>query len=69
MAKKSSNRLIGGPAVSTAYPNAAQERRWRAEEDIRTLTRAAEIKADRARLNAANALANKQVNDLKKACK
>lgn len=67
MAKKSSNRLIGAP-ISTGA-SAAQERRWRAEEDIRTLTRAAEIKADTSRLNAAKALATKQVNDLKKACK
>ncbi|MDB5584890.1 MAG: hypothetical protein JWR80_10066 [Bradyrhizobium sp.] len=69
MAKKSGNRLIGTSAPSISGPNAAQERRWRAEEDIRTLTRAAEIKADTARLNAAKALATKQVNDLKKACK
>lgn len=66
MAKKSGNRLLSTAPVMS---NAAQERRWRAEEDIRTLTRAAEIKADAARLNAARALATKQVNDLKKVCK
>lgn len=69
MAKKSSNRLMGSSAPISTGVSAAQERRWRAEEDIRTLTRAAEIKADGARLNAAKALATKQVNDLKKACK
>lgn len=68
MAKKSAgNRLMGVPA--STGPSKAQERRWMAEEDIRTLTRAAEIKADSARLNAAKALATKQVNDLKKVCK
>jgi len=69
MAKKSTNRLMGNAVNAISGPSAAQERRWRAEEDIRTLTRAAEIKADSARLNAAKALATKQVNDLKKACK
>ena len=65
MAKKSSNRLIGQPASI----DSAEMRRYRAEEDIRTLTRAAEIKADKSRMGAAKALANKQVNDLKKVCK
>jgi hypothetical protein len=69
MAKKSKssvNRLVGAEPCSI---NSAEMRRYRAEEDVRTLQRAGEIKADASRLSAAKALAMKQANDLKKVCK
>ena len=68
MAKKSKsvNRLMGAQPASI---DSAEMRRYRAEEDVRTLQRAGEIKADKSRLSTAKALAMKQANDLKKVCK
>lgn len=67
MAKKpkSINRLVGAEPCSM---NSPEMRRYRAEEDVRTLQRAGEIKADSSRLKAAKALATQQSNDLKKVC-
>lgn len=42
----------------------AMENKWRAEDDMRTLTRAAEIKADPKRYKAAVALAREQMKAL-----
>ncbi len=42
----------------------AMENKWRAEEDMRTLTRAAEVKADPKRYKAALALAREQMKAL-----
>lgn len=68
MAKKSKsvNRLVG---AQTASIDSAEMRRYRAKEDVRTLQRAGEIKADAQRMKTAKALAMKQANDLKKVCK
>lgn len=64
------NKLMGNkkssPAVSPAY--AAEDARWRAEDDMRTLTRAEEIKADKARMKMVSDHAKKQVDTLKKFC-
>lgn len=43
-----------------------RERKWRAEEDLRTLQRAAEIKADRERMKYAKKCANDQIKALQK---
>lgn len=64
--KPSPNRLMGSQPCSI---DSAEMRRYRAEEDVRTLQRAGEIKADNGRLKAAKALAMKQAEDLKKVCK
>lgn len=69
MAKKSKpsvNRLVGCEPTPL---NSPEMRRYRAEEDVRTLQRAGEIKADGSRMKMAQALATKQANDLKKICK
>lgn len=42
------------------------DREWQAEDDLRTLVRAAEIKKDKARAARALALAKKQMAELKK---
>lgn len=44
----------------------ADEKRWRAEDDLRTLQRAEEIKADRSRLSGAQKHAKAQVAALTK---
>lgn len=69
MAKKSRssmNRLMGAQPASI---DSAEMRRYRAEEDVRTLQRAGEIKADAQRMKMAKAIAMKQANELKKICK
>lgn len=43
-----------------------REARWRAEEDIRTIQRAEEIKADKDRMKAAKIVAQEQMDKLKK---
>lgn len=47
-------------------PMSAQERQWRAEEDLRTLQRAQEIQVDKSRKAAAASLARKQMAALSK---
>jgi hypothetical protein len=54
-------------AMATAAEKAKmkkQEEQWEAEEDLRTLQRAAEIKADPKRLKRAKAQANKVMSAL-----
>lgn len=43
----------------------ADEKRWQAEDDMRTLIRAKEIKADKARLKRALKMADEQLKELK----
>lgn len=47
-------------ANSVTMPSGKQEQRWQAEEDARTLMRAEEIKASRARLSKAKSIAREQ---------
>ncbi|WP_298962264.1 hypothetical protein [uncultured Methylobacterium sp.] len=44
----------------------AQEREWRAQDDLRTLTQAAQIQGDRSRLSAVQKHAAEQVRSLNK---
>lgn len=48
---------------SNAIP-AFDERKWQAEDDMRTLTRAKEIEADRARLAAAKKVAETKIKEM-----
>ncbi len=48
--------------------NAAQEKKWRAEDDIRTMQRAEEIRKDKERMKAMKQMAKQQVKDLSKIC-
>lgn len=43
--------------------------KWRAEDDLRALQRAAEIQSDKARMTAAKAIAKEQMNALQKVAK
>lgn len=45
---------------------AFDEAKWRAEEDMRTLTRAKEIEADRTRLAAAKRIAEQKIKEMQK---
>lgn len=51
----------------TVQPSyAAQEAKWRAEEDMRTLARAKEIEADRKRMMAAQKIAAEKIKEMQK---
>lgn len=58
MAKKSG-------AVNPVAPSTAEQRRWQAEDDLRTMQRMAEIKANPTRIRAAEQLLTKQVQMVK----
>lgn len=47
---------------------AEEDKKWRAEDDLRTLQRAKEIENDKARMQAAKSIAKEQMNNLKKIC-
>lgn len=48
-----------------AGPSKADEARWRAEDDLRTLQRMAELKRDQSRIRAAEKLLNEQMAAVK----
>ncbi len=54
---------IVSDSPSTSYK---EDNKWRAEDDLRALQRAAEIQNDSARVKAAKAVAKEQMNALKK---
>lgn len=54
------------PATTPSKDYKAQEDKWRAEEDLRTLTRAEEIQRDRGRMSAAKSHAREQIRCLSK---
>jgi hypothetical protein len=53
----------------TSGPSAAEQRKWQAEDDARTLARAGEIMGDRGRLARAKTVVKKQATDAAKAAK
>ena len=61
--KKTSAKVNPAPKMT------AQDRKWQAESDARTLMAAEEIKASRARLAAAKAHATKQAQAISKVTK
>lgn len=63
--KKSAHPIM--PSPSCISP--AMERKYRTEEDLRTLQRASEIQADKSRVSAAKKLAAEQAKALTKICK
>lgn len=54
------------PAVNKSY--AEEDKKWRAESDLRTLQSAEDIKRDKARMAAAKNCAKEQMQNLKKIC-
>ena len=47
-------------------PSAAEQRRWQAEDDLRTLRRAEEIRADAARVRQAQRIATQEMKALER---
>lgn len=62
MAIKKKSAVKSSPAISG--PSKAEQAKWQAEDDVRTLQRAGEIERDRQRLARAQAMAKKQAQDL-----
>lgn len=55
--------VADSPKVDKSY-----EDKWRAEDDLRALQRAEEIRADKSRMKAAKSCAKEQMKNLKKVC-
>jgi len=53
-------------SCSTNKIDKDRERKWQAEDDLRTMQRAKEIEADKSRVAAMKSLAQSQIADLKK---
>ena len=57
------------PSYKPTKEDEARQRRYRAEDGLRAIQRAEEVKADKNLMKDIKALANEQVNNLKKFCK
>lgn len=57
---------IASPSLG---PSAAQEKKWQAQDDLRTIQRAAEIKADASRMRASQSEAKQQMKALQSVTK
>ena len=57
-------RTKSNRAPAVQGPSPADERRWRAEEDLRVLRRAEEVKSDKSRLTAAKRMADEEMRAL-----
>lgn len=73
MAKKSLKNSISIPSdapvkYTPTKEELAERKRHMAEDDIRTLQRAEEIKKDKERMKAAKQVAKSQMQELKKIC-
>lgn len=73
---KSTSRIVDMPAPictgasgGMSKEDKARQKRWMAEDDLRTLTRAEELKADPARIREAKKLAREQAACLGKIAK
>ena len=52
--------------MNISMPSAFDEKKWQAEDDMRTLTRAKEIEADRTRMAAAKRIAEQKIKEMQK---
>ena len=67
MAKKATKLPVAtNTPIAQTKDALEQERRWRAEDDIRTMQRAAEIKKDPSRVKAMKSYAEQQLKAVKK---
>lgn len=67
--KKKSTAKKSNTIMAVSRPSKAEENKWRAEDDARTLMRAEEIKRDASRIKAAKAQAKKQMEELARVVK
>lgn len=65
MKKSKSKAKAGNKAAASPYPTVTEsDRDWRAEDDMRTLARAEEIKADKKRFAAAQVSARRKIEEM-----
>lgn len=57
-------KIVSEPMPTNKY--ADEDKKWRAQDDLRALQRAEEIRADKARMAAVKSCATEQMNALKK---
>ena len=71
MAKKSSGGigLSAPPAPRVSAAAAKEEKRWRAEDDLRTLRRAEEVRSDPSRVKMAKQMAAEEMRALARVAK
>ena len=72
VAKKSSSKGIGldmPPPMKMSTSQRAQENRYRAESDLRTLREAEQVKSDPARVRMAKIIAKEEIKALSKVAK
>ena len=63
-----SDNSIAGSRYQPSAEDKARDRKYRAEDDIRTMQRAEEIRRDKERMKAVKDIAKEQMNGLKKIC-
>ena len=69
MAKKATKRASkGNPLWATPTQSDAIDKKYRAEDDLRTLERAKEIERDKERVRMVKALAKEKINSMQKIC-
>ena len=61
-------KIVSEP-VNETKSHEAQEKKWRAEDDLRTMKSYAELQRDKERMKAAKSLAKQQMKDLAKCMK
>ena len=67
--KSSKTKPVKVEIVSSSPKSYAEEdSKWRAQDDMRTLQRAKEIEADKARMQAVKSMAKEELAKLKKIC-
>ena len=59
-------KIVNDAPKSSSYLE--EDKEWRARDDMRALQRAKEIENDKARMQAVKAVAQKEMNNLKKIC-
>lgn len=69
MKSKTSSKASSKTMPASPVKMSKDEQKWRAEDDMRTLLRAEEIRADKARLSKASAIAKQQMAAVAKVAK
>lgn len=60
-------KIVSEPSTSVKQSD-EREKRWRAEDDMRIMTQAEEIRKDKERVKAMKQVAKQKMNELKKIC-
>jgi hypothetical protein len=63
--KPAPKRTVLKSAEAPTGPSKTEQARWRAEDDLRTMQRMAELKKDSSRIRAAEKLLNEQMSAVK----